>query len=396
MSSMAPPDPPESSPSSSPGGPPQSGRCPHCGAFLPQEGPAEEAQAAAGAAEQAGEAAAVHFCPSCGRRVEGWRAGYRATLGGASAGGALPGGEEPTRAITPSPSLLAAVAASKGAAKTTGSSTTTSSPTDSVSVGGPAVRPSRLPLIIGLVVAGFAVAALALMRSPRTGQGPAPIVDNKPILQPLDPPSAPQAPPKKAGKARRISAPPIAGTDAGKAGQTKPVATNGVPTKAGGKTAAQPGGLPHKEAKKTDSKSTDVGGAASGTGTPSAGTGALPMAANETVENESKPMNETERRAENAARADADGVRFVVHSHLPQVQACYGRAFKESSPGGRVDIGFVVTQAGKASKIRTESNTSGAAGLARCLEQRIGEWDFPRPSSGEFELIYPFVFSPGS
>jgi hypothetical protein len=117
---------------------------------------------------------------------------------------------------------------------------------------------------------------------------------------------------------------------------------------------------------------------------------------NETLEREAAPLTEEERRAEAAARVDADGVRFVVRAHLPQVHACYSRAFKDASPGGRVDIGFVVSASGKATKIRTEGNSTTSAGLAKCLEQRIAEWDFPRPSGGEFELVYPFVFSAGS
>ena len=58
--------------------------------------------------------------------------------------------------------------------------------------------------------------------------------------------------------------------------------------------------------------------------------------------------------------------------------------------------GFVIGDTGKASKIRTEANTTSSAGLAKCLEQRVAEWEFPKPSGGEFELVYPFVFSAGS
>jgi hypothetical protein len=103
-----------------------------------------------------------------------------------------------------------------------------------------------------------------------------------------------------------------------------------------------------------------------------------------------------ELKREAAASIDADDVRFVVKAHLPQVHACYERAFKESSPGGRVEIGFAIDAQGRAVRIRTEVNTTDSEPLARCLEQRVGQWQFPHPVGGDYDLVYPFVFSAGS
>ncbi len=89
-------------------------------------------------------------------------------------------------------------------------------------------------------------------------------------------------------------------------------------------------------------------------------------------------------------------MRFVVSAHPPQVQACYSSAFKDVAAGGRVDVGFVIKVDGRASKIRIERNTTTSSALGKCLEQRIAEWEFPKPAGGEFELVYPFVFSQGS
>ena len=385
-----------------------SGHCPHCGALLPEPAKSEPALSASAAAGDV-----VHFCPSCGRRVEGWRTGFRAKVGGAGVGAELPGSEEPTRAIAPSPSLLRAVSASKAASVSPGGASRAAAageaPATNPEVDLPAVQASRLPLVLGVLgvlLVGGAVAALLLTRAGHVEPATAPfVVDNKPVAEPTPASVVASAPTKKAGKARRISAPPIAaGASAppqSRPAPTKSTAPSTGPSPRAGKPAAQTGALPHKDSTKTDSKATDVsamppGAGSSGTGSSGAPSGEMPMAPNETVEGEATPMNEAERRAENAARADADGVRFVVRAHLPQVQACYARAFKESSPGGRVDVGFVINASGKPTKIRTESNTTSAPALARCLEQRIGEWEFPRPASGEFELIYPFVFSPGS
>jgi hypothetical protein len=89
-------------------------------------------------------------------------------------------------------------------------------------------------------------------------------------------------------------------------------------------------------------------------------------------------------------------VRLVVQAHLPQVHACYERAFKDSSPGGRVEIALVIAPDGRAAQVRTELNTTPSELLARCLEARMREWRFPRPVGGDYEIIYPFVFAPGS
>src|SRR6185295_16915378 len=63
-------------------------RCPHCATALPE---------------------AATFCAACGRRIEGWSA-----LPKEGGPASLPGGEEPTRQVDPTPSLLRAVALSKG------------------------------------------------------------------------------------------------------------------------------------------------------------------------------------------------------------------------------------------------------------------------------------------
>jgi hypothetical protein len=182
------------------------------------------------------------------------------------------------------------------------------------------------------------------------------------------------------------------------------------------KTARAPagGGLPHKTVA-TDSRaapsaaapSTGPAAAASASATsagtpptsasaPTASATPAPSALPEELPSEATPLTEEEQRHQAEASIDADGVRFVVKSHLPQVHACYERAFKESSPGGRVEIAFAIQPSGRAARVRTESNSTESESLPKCLEARIRDWEFPRPVGGEYELIYPFVFSPGS
>ena len=158
------------------------------------------------------------------------------------------------------------------------------------------------------------------------------------------------------------------------------IASVPVPVKA---RKPSPGGLPHKQVA-TDSKALT-----------------MPTAAARDDEPNRRPLPRRHRRKPRNSRkreagVDADSVRFVVRQHLPQVRACYGRAFKDASPGGTVEIGFAIDAGGHAKNVRTETNTTDSEALAHCLEARVREWQFPRPVGGDYELIYPFVFAPGS
>jgi hypothetical protein len=137
------------------------------------------------------------------------------------------------------------------------------------------------------------------------------------------------------------------------------------------------GGLPHKTVA-TDSKPMT-----------------MPTVQHETT-SAAEPKSDADEKREAEARLDGDSVRLVVRQHLPQVRACYSRAFKDSSPGGSVEIGFAIDAQGRAKNVRTETNTTDSESVAKCLEQRVREWQFPRPVGGDYELIYPFVFAPGS
>ena len=109
-----------------------------------------------------------------------------------------------------------------------------------------------------------------------------------------------------------------------------------------------------------------------------------------------KPPTDDELRKVAEDQFDAESVRMIVETHMPQVRACYEHAFKINSPGGRVEIAFTIAGSGRPSHVKIEANTTDSEVLARCLEERVKEWQFPRPLGGEVELIYPFVFSAGS
>lgn len=322
--------------------------CPHCHAELPEK---------------------AAFCAACGRRIEGWKGVPKG-----DAGEPLPGSEEPTRGMNVTPSMLRPAAKKKGP--------TTTGPVETDSALMRAYKRSPMGVVIALVVlaAGAGAGAFFLLRKTVP-----PTVATRPDVPPAPVPSAPIAtpPPKKPVRHSRgpHRAEPV---NVGKGG--KLVAATDVPKPP---RETKSGGLPHKTGP-TDSKPAPE--------TPAAAAPANPgstAAVNDQVE-EAKPQTEAEMKQEAEARIDADGVRFVVKAHVAQVHACYSRAFKDSSPGGRVEVGFAIDKDGKAVRVRTETNSTDSEQLGKCLEQRIKEWQFPRPVGGEYELIYPFVFAAGS
>jgi hypothetical protein len=124
--------------------------------------------------------------------------------------------------------------------------------------------------------------------------------------------------------------------------------------------------------------------------------GGSPAVPIEDLPSEAEPLTEEEQRSRAEAQIDADGVRFVVTTHIAQARACYNRAFKDASPGGVVEIAFAIDKNGRATRVRTVRNTTGSEQVQKCLEIRISGWQFPRPVGGDYELIYPFVFAAGS
>src|SRR4051794_19734731 len=153
-------------------------RCPHCKAELPEK---------------------ASFCARCGRRIEGWSVPKDATP--AMGESALPGGEEATRQMEPTPSLLraAAISVKKGGAK------------KGASTGGKAPKRSKLPLVAGMLVVaiaggfgGFLIVRAKVKKQPSAAshQPPAPIAVAPPIERvPMVAPSGAAATPRPSGAA---------------------------------------------------------------------------------------------------------------------------------------------------------------------------------------------------
>jgi len=287
---------------------------------------------------------------------------------------ALPDGDDKTRQMQPTPSLLraAAISVKKGGAQQRPQK--------------PPKQPSHLPLVVAMIVVavaggigGFFIVRARVRHSPSlvaAPPSPPPSSVAPPLVRTPAPTATPSATPNP--QPPTPNTPPKTIVRKNKAGKRAHViASVPVPVKA---RASSKGGLPHKQVA-TDSKPLT-----------------MPTVQHEptTEAPAALPSAEAEDKQEAQAGVDADSVRLVVRQHLPQVRACYSRAFKDASPGGTVEIGFAIDVAGHAKNVRTETNTTDSEGLAHCLEARVKEWQFPRPVGGDYELIYPFVFTPGS
>jgi hypothetical protein len=271
-------------------------RCPHCRTALPEK---------------------AVFCAHCGRRIEGWASAPRDATP-ATGQGSLADGEQPTRQMTPTPSLLRALALVRRQRRP-----------QQRSRGRP-----RWGLGLGmlLVAAAGGVAGFFVVRA-RHRPPPLVLAPGSDEADPVEPAEAPvvTAPPRPLQKlkhAHRLAATPVT------------VAATPAPRHA----KVAPGALPHKEVA-TDSQSIaqqekrQAEAARAPAPTETRGQSppplAMPTAPHESTTN-APPPSEGEQKQEAEAQLDADSVRLVVRHHLPQVRACYGRAFKGSSPGGTV------------------------------------------------------------
>ena len=337
-------------------------RCPHCKAELPEQ---------------------ASFCASCGRRIEGWSR-PQGRHPRAPASPALPGSEEATRQMSPTPSLLRAAALSvkKGGKKDRASASDSR-----------ARRSAAASLILAMLVVAARRRPRRLLHRPR----------------PRPPPPSPRRRPRPAFR-RTTPAPPLplplpapSATP-----QPAPCSVAAAPTAPGRAVRkSKPGKKAHVHRTRppvaVKAAQASLRPAASRTNrsppTPSRSR-CPPPSTRRPKPPPRQPRHPRHRRRTTNKQAeatlDADSVRFVVRQHLPQVRACYGRAFKDSSPGGAVEIGFAIDASGRAKNVRTETNTTDSEPLAHCLETRVREWQFPRPVGGDYELIYPFVFAPGS
>ena len=87
-------------------------------------------------------------------------------------------------------------------------------------------------------------------------------------------------------------------------------------------------------------------------------------------------------------------VAMVVDKNRGQFQRCYRQVAKSGGPvQGKIVVRFEVLSNGRAASVRTATNETGSARLARCLEAEFERWSFPTHSEPEpIDFLWPIVF----
>ncbi len=352
--------------------------CPHCQASLDEP---------------------VVFCGTCGRRVEGWEGEVRGGAGPLADGAAL------TRRAEIDSTLRRAIARSTEKEKekqAAGDDPGRTQPLPaSVRETEPSMAAAARPRMIrgiavvagaGILAFGGVVGVYRMVRKPATTAAaavaaPAVVVNLEQPVEHDEPPAIASTSKKK----RKLYFLPDhhatyevkvkAGAEAAKPAATAVTGSATPPPTPPTNTSPSPPTTPVTPTNTSTSTSTS----------PSPSTD-LP----EDLPDEEAPPTEQELAERAKAAAYADNIRFVLRAHRAQVLACYERTFKEegTSPGGRVTIDFTIGTDGKAHKVQTSGNSTGKEMLSRCLEQRLQEWEFPKPAE-EFATSFPFVFSAG-
>lgn len=119
-----------------------------------------------------------------------------------------------------------------------------------------------------------------------------------------------------------------------------------------------------------------------------------------TPEPQPEPVQRPESASDDPPKAkvkgalDANEVRQVVRSNIPDVQACYEETLR-SRPGveGRVTVQFAIGADGRVLVAVVAESSVGDATLEACVVEAVKGWVFPEPhGGGKVVVTYPFVF----
>lgn len=213
------------------------------------------------------------------------------------------------------------------------------------------------------------------------------------------PPRPPASAEVEVGPARPV---PASGPDAAvaAAGDAKVAAAAaarpaGTPPRRGPKAAEK--GADHHESEPSGATAHPGSGGGSGGGSakPDRSDAADPKAAGDSPE-AAGPAPDAGEPADEEVSRFAARINAVVARHRSQLQRCYERASKTTSPEqpleGRVDIRFRIMPNGTAEKARPVANTTGSEILAGCLVAVVESWEFPAGASAPLDFVWPFRF----
>jgi len=95
-------------------------------------------------------------------------------------------------------------------------------------------------------------------------------------------------------------------------------------------------------------------------------------------------------------KLDAHIVRQKIYKDLPKINRCYESALRyEPELSGKVKVRFDVMRKGQVQAVRVLENTTGHAGVERCVARVLGSIKFPTRRSGKpLSFTFPFIFAP--
>jgi hypothetical protein len=92
---------------------------------------------------------------------------------------------------------------------------------------------------------------------------------------------------------------------------------------------------------------------------------------------------------------DKEEVRKVIRANRSIIRACYEKHLARNSDlYGRILFKWLITKGGKVSAPRAIENDMQNEGVAKCIVNKLKNWQFPEPPEGKStEITYPFIFS---
>ena len=101
-------------------------------------------------------------------------------------------------------------------------------------------------------------------------------------------------------------------------------------------------------------------------------------------------------RAGSSGQLDPFVVRDTIRKDLPKIHRCYESALRyEPELAGKVKVRFAVLRKGHVKTVKVVENTTGHAGVERCVARVIKSIRFPSRRSGKpLSFTFPFVFAP--
>lgn len=95
-------------------------------------------------------------------------------------------------------------------------------------------------------------------------------------------------------------------------------------------------------------------------------------------------------------KVNANIVRQKIRNDLPKINRCYESALRyEPELAGKVKVRFAVVRKGHVQAIQVLENTTGHAGVERCVTRVVNNIKFPTRRSGKpLSFTFPFIFAP--